>query len=288
MGQSENLTLANGNMHTEYRSCNCTATLTTMRVVTWNINGVRAINKKGALRAAVELLQPDVLCLQEIRCDDVVAAKELAAAAGHMLPHIHWVTSSAPKKGYSGVAILSREAPTDVTVGFEGCPPEFASEGRVLTARFQGDWTIVSVYVPNSGSGRHGLRTLEWDQAFAAYCSRLAQNGAMLVCGDLNVAHQEIDIFHAASNHNSAGFTPEERKNFGSLLLEAAGLRDSFRELHPTTVKYSWFSYRMLARERNIGWRIDYVLASSGVKVHACDVSDNVTGSDHVPVWVDV
>lgn len=266
-------------------ACSNTAHSKKMRVVTWNVNGVRACNKKGALVAAVAALAPDVLCLQEIRCDDKVAAKELAVVAD-TLPHAHWAASTAPK-GYSGVAILSREAPLAVEASFEGCPPEFEREGRVLTARFAGGVVIVSVYVPNSGTDRHGLRTLVWDQAFAGYCSRLAAEPGtrLLVCGDLNVAHTEMDIFHAASNHNSAGFTPEERANFGALLLGKAGLRDSFRELHPTAEKYSWFSYRMRARERNIGWRIDYVLASPNVQLRACDIACELTGSDHVPVW---
>jgi exodeoxyribonuclease-3 len=127
-----------------------------------------------------------------------------------------------------------------------------------------------------------------WDVAFANYVSSLNDAGPLIVCGDLNVAHKEMDIFHAQSNKNTAGFTPEECANFSSLLLNKAGLRDTFRELHPDKVSYSWWSYRMQARKRNVGWRIDYLLTSSTINAVACDIAVHIDGSDHAPVWMDI
>lgn len=272
-----------------------------MRIATWNVNGLRAINKKGGLAAAVEALGPlDVLCLQEIRCSDADARRGLAVVSG-ALPHAHWATCTKQRAdgrgvntGYSGTAILSREAPARVDAGFEGCPAEFEGEGRVLTARFgaaagRDCLAVVSVYVPNSGSGRHAERTQLWDAAFAAYLARLgAECGRVVVGGDFNVAHGDADVYNPGAPHLqvTAGTTPEERANFGALLLRGAGLRDAFREVHPRARdRFSWWNYRTSARGRNHGWRIDYWLVSSGVELRACDTAYDVLGSDHAPVW---
>lgn len=217
--------------------------------------------------------QPDVLCLQETKMQE--------GQAEVLTPGYHQYWCSAERKGYSGTLLLSREAPKKVTYGI-GIQP-FDREGRVITAEFP-QFTLVNVYVPNSGNHLARLdERMRWDDAFRAYLTGI--NEPVIVCGDMNVAHQEIDLKNPKTNHHHAGFTDEERNQMSKLL--DAGFIDSFRWFHPNeTGAYSWWSYRFHARENNAGWRIDYFLVSQAFQSHmehAAILSD-VMGSDHCPV----
>ena len=246
-------------------------------IVSWNDNGVRSALGKG-LSGFLAAAAPDVLCLQETKCE---TAKARALSLGYA--HAAW--HEAEKKGYSGTAILSRVAPLKVEADIPG---DHAPEGRVLTAEFR-DLFIVSAYVPNSQRelARLGYR-LRWDDDFRAHLARLAKHKPVLVCGDFNCAHQEIDLANPRANRRNAGFTDEERASFGRLLADG-GFRDTFRERHPDKAgAYSWWTVRTDARARNIGWRLDYFLASPGLDGAWSDpvIHSEVMGSDHCPVSV--
>lgn len=247
------------------------------KIFSWNVNGVRSALGKG-LADFITTHAPDVLCLQETKC-------ETAVAASLGLPFAHQAWHEAEKKGYAGTAILSRSAPLSVATDFPGDHP---AEGRVVTAEFKGVF-VVSVYVPNSQREleRLGYR-LKWDADFRKYLGRLARQKPVVVCGDFNVAHTEIDLANPASNRRNAGFTDEERASFGQLLGEQ-GFADTFRAGHPGQAqRYSWWSYRPGIRARNIGWRLDYCLTSDGLGHTRPEIHDQVTGSDHCPVSVRV
>lgn len=269
-----------------------------MKIVSWNVNGLRAVNKRGDLQKLIEQETPSIVCLQEIKCNDEVAA-EVLAQFKDTYPYIYYSTSTV-KKGYSGTAILSTVKPSLVN---HGLPEDLHEnhEGRVITCHFEKPYmfTLVNVYTPNSGAGtlaRLSYRTQEWDTAFNTYIQSLKSSSprcSIIVCGDLNVAHHDIDIHNPKTNKRSAGFTDEERHAFGTL-LQTSDLVDVFRFLHPTTVKYSWWSNLSNARERNKGWRIDYFLATKPVlakmekeKYFACDILTEFKGSDHAPIVLD-
>lgn len=245
------------------------------KVFSWNVNGVRSALGKG-LADFIAQADPDVLCLQETKCETAVAS-----ALG--LPFAHQFWHEAEKKGYSGTAVLSKRPPLSVKVDFPGDHP---AEGRVVTAEFAG-LHVVSAYVPNSQRELERLDyRLEWDADFRRHLARLAKSKPVLVCGDLNVAHREIDLANPDSNRRNAGFTDEERESFG-VLLDDHGFTDTFRSAHPGLARrYSWWSYRPGIRERNIGWRLDYCLASDGLKWSSPEIHDRVKGSDHCPVSV--
>ena len=236
------------------------------------MNGVRSALGKG-LAEFISSTSPDVLCLQETKCETATAQ-----TLGLNFQHQFW--HQADKKGYSGTAILSKVEPLRVTTDFPGDHP---NEGRVLTADFR-DLFIVSAYVPNSQRDLERLDyRLQWDADFRKHLAQLAKKKAVVVCGDLNVAHAEIDLANPASNRRNAGFTDEERESFGELLQH--GYADTFRAQNPTLAqRYSWWSYRPGIRERNIGWRLDYCLASEGLKWESPEIHDKVGGSDHCPV----
>jgi len=248
-------------------------------LVSWNVNGVRSALGKG-LSDFLKSAQPDVLCLQETKCETVKAqALDLGFA------HAAW--HEADKKAYSGTAILSRVAPLKVAADIPGDHPR---EGRVLTAEFK-DLFVVSAYVPNSQRElvRLGYR-LKWDEDFRRHLARLVKRKPVLVCGDFNCAHQEIDLANPKTNRRNAGFTDEERASF-SRLLNDEGFADTFRELHPEKEgAYSWWTVRTDARARNIGWRLDYFLASDSLKGAWSNpaIHTEVMGSDHCPVSVRV
>ena len=248
-------------------------------VVSWNVNGVRSAHGKGLVDfLAAE--KPDILCLQETKCE---TAKARAIDLG--FEHAAW--HEADKKGYSGTAILSRVSPVKVSTDFPGDHPR---EGRVLTAEFKG-FHLVNAYVPNSQRELTRLDyRLAWDADFRAHLARLARSKPVLVCGDFNCAHEPIDLANPQANRRNAGFTDEERESFGRLLRED-GFTDTFRARHPHKAgAYSWWTYRMGARERNIGWRLDYFLASDGLKGAWSDpaIHAEIGGSDHCPVSVKV
>lgn len=248
--------------------------------VNWNVNGIRSIIKKDFLKD-VKQMDPDILCFQETK-----AAVEEVRSALELLPGYHvYVNSSKARKGYSGTAILSKEEPMQVTydLGLE----EHDQEGRVITAEFA-TYFVVTVYTPNSGEGLARLDYRErWDKEFMEYLQWLSRRKQVIVCGDLNVAHQAIDIARAKENYNkSAGYTQREIDGFTRLL--EAGFVDTFRRFYPEQVKYSYWDYVTKAREKNTGWRIDYFLVAESLmgKVKEAAIYNEYHGSDHCPVAI--
>ena len=251
-----------------------------MKLVSWNVNGLRAVLSKG-LAEKIDVLGADVLCLQEIKArPDQVSDLWLAS-----WPHSLW--NPAERPGYSGVLILSRKEPLSTTTGMG--LPEHDSEGRVATMEFA-DFYLVNCYTPNSQNELARLPyRMEWDAAFRNYVKGLAQRKPVIFCGDLNVAHEEIDIARPESNHFSAGFSDEERAGFSALLKE--GFADTYRRQHPEKKDaYTWWSFRGGARARNVGWRIDYFCVSEALmpRVGHADIHAEIEGSDHCPVSLDI
>ncbi len=249
-----------------------------MKVVSWNVNGLRALLQKDGLRAlAAE--NPDVICLQEIK-----ATSEQVEGIPDGYPHQFW--SSAEQKGYSGTAVLSRLAPLSVRVGMGS--REHDTEGRLISLELPDFW-LVTVYTPNAGRGLVRLDyRLEWDKAFLRYLRRLEKSRPVVFCGDLNVAHKEIDIANPRANRRNAGFTDEERGSFSRIL--DSGFADTFRELHPEPGQYSWWTYMYNARAKNIGWRIDYVCMSRALlpRLRGASILQGIMGSDHCPVAAEI
>lgn len=252
-----------------------------MRLVSWNVNGIRAVMKKD-FPESLEALAPDVLCLQETKAQDDQVQEAIESLNGY-----HVFSNSAERKGYSGTAILSKEKPLRVfpDIGID----EHDTEGRVITAEFDG-FFLVNVYVPNSGAELVRLPYRgTWDEAFRDFLVELNKQKPVIVCGDLNVAHQDIDIARPKANYNkTAGYTQQEIDGLSSIL--EAGFIDSYRYLYPDTVKYSWWSYRGGARQKNIGWRIDYFLVAESLldKVTEASIENEIMGSDHCPVILDL
>ena len=248
-----------------------------MKLATWNVNGLRAVLGKGFLDY-VRDSAPDVLCLQETKCQQSQAVFELEG--------YHRYFNSADKKGYSGTAILTKEEPLSVTYDFG--EDVHRHEGRVITAEYP-DFYLVCCYTPNSQDELKRLAyRMEWEDALRSYLCELDRVKPVLYCGDLNVAHEEIDLKNPKTNHFNPGFTDEERGKMTELLN--CGFADSFRRLYPDEVKYSWWSYRFHARENNTGWRIDYFIVSERFmeRVEKVDIRNDVFGSDHCPVEIEV
>ena len=248
-----------------------------MHLISWNVNGIRAALKKG-LGEFLAGSSPDILCLQETKARPEQV--ELPLEFGGY--RAFW--NSAEKPGYSGTAVFTRQEPIKVTNGIGIAAHD--TEGRVITAEFP-DFQLVNVYTPNA---QNELRRLDyrlaWDEAFRNYLGELEKSGKPVVfCGDLNVAHQEIDLARPRENRGSAGFSDEERASFGHLL--ESGFIDSFRQLHPERADtYSWWSYRAGARTRNVGWRLDYFGVSTTLagRIKDAAILSEVLGSDHCPV----
>lgn len=264
-----------------------------MKLYSWNVNGIRAVINKGAFQQFVADHQPDILCLQETKAKQGQAEIDL--------PDYHEYWNSADKAGYSGTAIFSKVKPLQVINGFAddiakthnladdgyGDPTR---EGRVISAEFDDFW-VVTVYTPNSKGdlSRLKLRHEQWDPAFLAHIKSLEKSKPVLFSGDLNVAHREIDLANPKPNVGKHGFTVEEREGFDNIV--AAGLFDTFRSLHPDqTDAYSWWTHWAKARERNVGWRIDYWVASNSLKdrVKSALIHPDVMGSDHCPVSIEL
>lgn len=248
-----------------------------MKLISWNVNGLRACMNKGFedfLRAS----DADVFCVQETKMQREQATFDF--------PGYEEYWYSAEKKGYSGTAIFTKTKPLNVTYGIG--VEEHDHEGRVITAEFA-DYYIVTCYTPNS---QRELARLDyrmvWEDAFLAYLKELDTKKPVLVCGDLNVAAEEIDLKNPKTNHFNAGFSDEERAKFRT--LKAAGFVDTFRYLHPEEVKYSWWSYMFKSREKNAGWRIDYWLVSERIieKVQTAEIHNEIFGSDHCPVSIEI
>ena len=248
-----------------------------MKLVSWNVNGLRSCLTKGFLEY-VKQEDPDIVCLQETKLQPEQAVFELEG--------YHRYFHSADKKGYSGTAVLTKEEPLSVVYGFGD--DVHRHEGRVITAEYP-EFYLVCCYTPNSQDGLKRLDyRMEWENAFRAYLLALDAKKPVILCGDLNVAHTEIDIKNAKTNRMSAGFTDQERRKMTELL--DAGFADSFRVLHPDEVKYSWWSYRFHAREKNAGWRIDYFIVSRRIadRIRAAEIHNEIFGSDHCPVELDI
>lgn len=248
-----------------------------MKFISWNVNGIRACITKG-FKEVFEELDADFFCIQESKLQEGQVELEL--------PGYRQYWNYAEKKGYSGTAIFTKHEPLSVTYGLN--IEEHDKEGRVITLEYD-KFYMVTVYTPNSKDGLLRLDyRMTWEDAFREYLNRLAEDKPVIVCGDLNVAHEEIDLKNPSSNHKNAGFTDEERGKFTELIN--SGFTDSFRYLHPEDVEYSWWSYRFKARERNAGWRIDYFLVSDSIKdkIDSASIHQEIFGSDHCPVELDL
>ena len=260
-----------------------------MKLYSWNVNGIRAVLKKDFFYPFLEKHQPDILCLQETK-----AARDQVEVD---LPGYHEYWNSAVKKGYSGTAIFAKTKPLNVINGFpDAINKQFkfvdafgdsSSEGRIIAAEFE-KFYVVTVYTPNAKEdlGRLNLRHEHWDPAFLAYCKHLEQHKPVIFCGDLNVAHTEMDLANPKPNIGKKGFTNEEREGFQNFV--DAGFIDTFRLFTQGNGHYSWWSHFANSRTRNIGWRIDYFLVSSALRdtVKAAAIHADVMGSDHCPVSI--
>ena len=249
-----------------------------MRFISWNVNGLRAVVKKG-FEDIFWSLDADFVCLQETKLQEGQINLDLPGYESY------WCY--AEKKGYSGTAIFTRRTP--LSVSYNLGIPVHDSEGRVITLEYE-DFYLVCVYTPNS---QDGLRRLDyrmsWEDDFRDYLCELDKSKPVIVCGDMNVAHEEIDLKNPATNHFNPGFSDEEREKFTELL--DAGFIDTFRSLYPDrTDAYSWWSYRAAARQRNVGWRIDYFVVSERLRGNIKDayILPEVMGSDHCPVGLDM
>ncbi len=248
------------------------------KFISWNVNGIRACVQKGFLDSFKEL-DADIFCLQETKLQ-----------AGQIeldLPGYHQYWNYAEKKGYSGTAVFTKEEPISVFLGMDKA--EHDTEGRLITLEYE-NFYFVCCYTPNAQDGLKRIDyRMKWEDDLREYLSSLSANKAVVYCGDLNVAHNEIDLKNPKSNRGNAGFSDEEREKFSQLL--AAGFTDSFRHLYPDVEgAYSWWSYRFQARQKNAGWRIDYFVVSDYIKDKIIDskIHPEIFGSDHCPVELDI
>lgn len=261
-----------------------------IKIYSWNVNGIRAVTRKGTLQSFVRTHRPDMLCLQETKAERGQADIEVNSF------HEYW--NSAVKKGYSGTAIFSQEEPLAVTHGFssaiarkyeftDGAGRDSLTEGRLISAEYP-KFYLVTVYTPNAKDdlSRLDLRHKHWDPAFLAHCRQLEKKKPVVFCGDLNVAHTELDLANPGPNRGKKGFTDEERAGFQRFI--DAGFIDTFRLFKQGKGHYTWWSHFANSRARNIGWRIDYVLVSSALRkaVKSAEIHPDILGSDHCPVSI--
>lgn len=252
-----------------------------MKLISWNVNGVRAVAKKG-FAEQLKKWNADFICLQETKAQDNEVRQALADIQGYEI-----FSNSAIRKGYSGTAILARTKPDHVMVGIG--IQDHDQEGRVTTLEYK-DFYLLNVYVPNSGNELVRLDyRQQWDKDFTAYLSKLQKKKPVIACGDFNVAHQPIDLARPKENYNkTSGYTQKEIDGMNALLK--AGFTDSYRHLYPEKIGYSWWSARFGAREKNIGWRIDYFLTSSAFMANIKDsyILPDEMGSDHCPIVIEL
>ncbi len=252
-----------------------------MKIISFNVNGIRAILQKDFIRDFIDL-DADIFFLQESKFSEDMHLDFPFMPKGYQT---YWTVSKL-RKGYSGVAVFTKKAPLRVHYGLE--EEKYDDEGRIITLEYE-DFYFVGAYVPNSGDGlkRMDFR-LQFEDDLLAYLDKLNAKKPVIYAGDLNVAHQEIDIKNPQNNHQNAGFTDAERERFTRLLSH--GYKDTFRELYPTTIKYSWWSYRFNARANNAGWRIDYFVVSERImdKVKDSVIHNQIYGSDHCPIELDI
>ncbi|MBY8912080.1 exodeoxyribonuclease III [Bacillus sp. YC2] len=250
-----------------------------MKLISWNVNGLRAVMKKMDMVAYVQEEEADILCLQETKVQD---GQVSLRPEGY---HAYW--NYAEKKGYSGTAVFSKQEPLCVSYGLG--IEEHDQEGRVITLEFENVY-VVNCYTPNAKRGLERIDyRLQWEADFKAYLQELDRKKPVILCGDLNVAHREIDLKNPKANRKNAGFSDQERAAFTSLL--EGGFTDSFRYLHPKVEgAYSWWSYRLNARDKNIGWRLDYFIVSDRLKerISQANICAGMMGSDHCPVEITI
>ena len=245
-----------------------------MKLISWNVNGLRAVMSKGNLIPFMNSEDPDIMAFQETKMQEDQLTFNFDGYLRYM--------NSAERKGYSGTMVLSKIKPLSVEYDFKG--EDHPKEGRVITLEYE-DFYFVCAYVPNSKDGLKRLDyRMRWEDDLRKHLMKLDKKKPVIYTGDLNVAHNEIDLKNPDDNHFSAGFSDEEREKFSKLL--DSGFKDSFRELYPEKVKYSWWSYRTKARERNVGWRIDYFVVSERLLKNVEDslIYDDIEGSDHCPI----
>ena len=249
-----------------------------MKLLSWNVNGLRACLKKG-FGESMAALSPDVICLQETKMERGQAAVEL--------PGYHEYWNSADKKGYSGTAVFTRQEPISVAYGMD--LDRHDHEGRLITLEYP-EFYLVNCYTPNAQDGLARIDyRMEWEDDLRAYLISLDKAKPVVYCGDLNVAHEEIDLKNPKTNRGNAGFSDQEREKMTALL--SSGFADTFRRLHPElTGAYSWWSYRFHAREKNAGWRIDYFIVSDRLapKIKDASIHADILGSDHCPVELEL
>lgn len=262
-----------------------------MKIVSWNVNGIRAVHKKGLFEPFVKQLKPDIICLQETKAEQHQSPVDL-------MGYEEYWHSAKNRKGYSGTAIFTKQIPDDVLFGMpEDIAEEYGlasdgygdpnEEGRIIAADMR-DFYVVSVYTPNSKPdlSRLGLRHDRWDPAFLTYMKRLEEEKPVIFCGDLNVAHTEDDLANPKANEGSHGYTAEERRGIDHII--ASGFVDTFRQFTKGNGHYSWWSPFRMARDRNVGWRIDYIFVSKKLapKVKKAEIHADIYGSDHCPVSI--
>lgn len=256
--------------------------MSSTKIISWNVNGIRAIIKKDFLKDIKEI-NPDIICIQETKAGDEDALKALTFLEGYKI----YINSSKARKGYSGTAILSKKEPLNVS--YDIGVSEHDQEGRVIKAQFD-NFNLINVYVPNSGQELKRLDyRKEWDQEFLEFCSNSEKENPTIVTGDLNVAHKEIDIARPKPNYNkSAGYTQIEIDGLQKFLDNK--FIDIYRERNPDKIKYSWWNYRFRSRERNVGWRIDYFLISQLLsdKISNTEIHNEYYGSDHCPISLEL
>ena len=258
-----------------------------MKIVSWNVNGLRAILRKGNFLDFLNAENPDIICIQETKAKQGQAEVDL--------PEYEEIWNSAERPGYSGTAIFTKVKPLSISTNFPTltpCADQFgdpSTEGRVLTVEFP-DFYLVNVYTPNSKRSleRLELRHDTWDKAYLEYLKQLEKTKPVITCGDFNAAHTEIDIARPKENQKNAGFTVEEREGITNYIN--AGFVDTFRTLHPDTIKYTWWSHLGHARANNIGWRIDYFFVSKSLKnrLKSAEIYDLISGSDHCPISIEI
>lgn len=271
-----------------------------MKIISWNVNGFRAFLEKKEAIDFIDKFNSDFFCLQEIKIDKDEINKNFCnklkkfnnKEISFLKKYNHFFWNSAERKGYSGTAIFTKEKPIDIVYGIGD---ELDNEGRAITLEFK-NFFLINVYVPNSKPdlSRLDYRYNKWDKNLLSFLKKLKEKKEVILCGDLNVAHQEIDLKNPLSNKTTAtkpgnaGFTDKERKRFSDFLKN--NFIDIYRELYPKKIKYSWWSYRFNARKNNSGWRIDYFLISKNLKdkIKKVEIYDEVAGSDHCPIGLEI
>lgn len=253
-----------------------------MKIVSWNVNGLRALYKKGAFNDIFEI-DPDIICLQETKAHPEQFPEEVRSPFGYFAYFDH----SKVKKGYSGVAIFSKIKPEKVEYGIG--ISKFDDEGRTLVAYYK-DFILLNIYFPNGGGGQDRLDfKMEYYEEFLKFIDKLKKAGKNIIfCGDVNTAHNEIDLARPKDNEDHTGFLPIERKWIDKVISH--GYIDTFRKFHPKKIQYSWWDMKTFARDRNVGWRLDYFFVSDSLenKIKKAEILDNIFGSDHCPVLLEI